>query len=199
MAVHISHTNSKLGENIPSVNLPAGLTCRADAPCFRKCYAKHGHWLYKNVRESLEKNLKEYKENPSFYFECIANATRLVRAFRWHSSGDIVDDAYFVGMCKVARKNPKTDYLCFTKKFGIVNGYLAAGHKIPKNLTVVFSGWDADFKMENPYNLPTTWVWFKKQINNHIPQNSIPCAGKCEECLACWQLKKGQSVYFREH
>ena len=33
--VHISHGVSKLGADIPSVSLPVGVTCRADAPCFK--------------------------------------------------------------------------------------------------------------------------------------------------------------------
>lgn len=195
---HISKTNSKLGI-IPSVNLPAGETCRPDAPCHKDCYAKRGHWKYKNVIQSLAENLAEYKRDPDYYFDDIANKTRFDRFFRWHSSGDIVDAAYFVGMCKVARKNKETKYLAFTKKFDIVNDYVDAGHRIPKNLTIVFSGWDADFKMQNPHNFPTTWVWFKNKINSHIPEGSMPCGGKCEECLACWQLRKGQSVFFKKH
>ena len=199
MKIHISTTNDKLGRLIPSVNLPAGETCRPDAPCHKKCYAKKGHWLFKNVRQSLADNLAAYKADPKHYFDYIAANTRLARAFRWHSSGDIVDARYLKGMCDVARKNPKTDYLAFTKKFDLVNAYVEEGHRIPRNLSIVFSGWDGLFPVNNPHNFPTTWVMFKKAINSHIPDGSIPCKGKCEECLACWQLRKGQSVYFEEH
>ena len=54
-SINISTTNSKLGGTIPSINLPAGLTCRADAPCQKGCYAKKGNWIFKNVKESLHK------------------------------------------------------------------------------------------------------------------------------------------------
>lgn len=195
---HISKTNSKLGI-IPSVNLPAGETCRPDAPCHKDCYAKHGRFRFENVRKSLAENLAEYRSDPDFYFADVAKESAFVRYFRWHSSGDIVDAAYFEGMCKVARKNKGTNYLAFTKKFDIVNDYVDAGHRIPKNLTIVFSGWDADFKMQNPHNFPTTWVWFKNRINSHIPEGAMPCGGKCEECLACWNLRKGESVFFKKH
>ena len=40
MKITISNTISKLGGFIPSINLPAGKTCRADAPCQKGCYAK---------------------------------------------------------------------------------------------------------------------------------------------------------------
>lgn len=200
--VRVSHTNSKLGASIPSVNLPPIITCRPDAPCYHGCYAQHGNFVYSKVKESLLNNLNAYKENPNLFFKMIAEESKLNLAFRWHSSGDIVDEKYLQGMCWVARKNPNTKYLCFTKKFELVNDYISAKHKIPKNLTIVFSSWK-DFVPENPYNLPTTWVYFPKEgenkYNDLIPKNAIPCNGKCPECLACWQLKKGQSVYFKKH
>lgn len=199
MNIHISTTNSKLGP-IMSINLPALITCIQNAPCARECYARHGHFIFDNVRQSHLDNLNAYKEDPDAFFDFIAEKTRLSRYFRYHSSGDIVDANYLDGMCRVARKNKGTEYLAFTKKFALVNGYVSEGHKIPKNLHIVFSGWDNAFKIDNPYNFPTTWVLFReKERNANIPETAIPCAGKCDKCLACWQLKSGQAVYFRKH
>lgn len=195
---NVSNTNSKLGAQILSINMPAGITCRPDAPCYKGCYAKHGHWLYNNVQKSLQENLEHYKEKPKLFFDSVAAQTALSRFVRWHSSGDIVDPEYFEGMCKVARKNKETHYLCFTKKYEIVNSYLDSGKKIPKNLTIVFSAWSG-WLPENPYHLPTTYVYGKDFRNELIPQDSIPCTGSCEKCQACWQLKKGQSVFFKKH
>ena len=196
---NVSNTNTKLGASILSINLPAGITCRADAPCRKSgCYAMKGHWLYKNVKNSLQENLDAYINNPSLYFDSIASQTALARFVRWHSSGDIVDAKYFEGMCKVARKNKATHYLCFTKKFEIINDFLASGKKIPKNLSVVFSAW-SDWIPDNPYNLPTAYVYGKNFNNDMIPKDSIPCVGRCESCQACWTLKKMMSVYFCKH
>lgn len=197
--VHVSNTNTKLGASILSINLPAGITCRHDAPCKKNgCYAMKGNWLYSNVKDSLQGNLDAYINDPKLYFESIAAQTALSRFVRWHSSGDIYDAQYFEGMCRVARKNKETHYLCFTKKFEIVNDYLASGKRIPKNLSVVFSAW-SDWVPDNPYNLPVTYVYGKGFNNELIPKDSIPCTGSCERCQACWQLKKGQSVYFKKH
>lgn len=198
--VRISVTNSKLGAAIPSINLPAAITCRPDAPCFKECYARHGHFLYESVKKAHMNNLDAYKKNPKLYFSMVAEQTKEYRRCRWHSSGDIVDSRYLEGMCWVARKNKGVSYLCFTKKFELVNEWVEAGHKIPKNLTIVFSGW-TNWKPENPHNFPTTWVYFPKnpELNTCIPEDSIPCAGKCSDCAACWQLKKGQSVVFKKH
>lgn len=198
--MHLSLTNSKLGASIASINLPAGVTCAAGAPCAKSCYAKHGHFLYANVRQSHLDNLNQYKEDPKTYFDEIIQKTKLSLYVRWHSSGDIVDDAYLEGMIRVAKANKRTRYLCFTKKYGIVNRYIDNGGKIPSNLRIVFSGWGAQWEVVNPHNFPTSWVIFKDKADNvRIPQDAIPCAGKCYECQACWQLVKGQAVAFKKH
>ena len=51
MNIKISHGNAKLG-SIPSVSLPAGLTCRCDCDCQKKCYAKRLERIRKSVREA---------------------------------------------------------------------------------------------------------------------------------------------------
>ena len=196
--VKVSNTNSKLGGQIYSINLPAVVTCRPDAPCFKGCYARKGNWTFTNVKNSLESNLEAYKSNPDLFFESVAAQTVLTRFCRWHSSGDIVDMKYFEGMCKVARKNKDTHYLCFTKKYEIINEFLSKGKRIPKNLSIVFSAWD-NWIPENPYSLPMTYVYGDKFNNELIPKDAIPCGGKCENCQACWTLKKGQHVYFLKH
>lgn len=197
--MHVSHTNSKLGGDIPSINLPPIITCRCDAPCTKGgCYALRGNWRFECVQKSLNNNLQAYFSNSKLFFDSIIVNTNLCRFVRWHSAGDIVDNNYFVGMCHVARVNKQTEYLCFTKKFEIINDFISSGKRIPKNLHIVFSAWEK-FVPENPYNLPVTYVWAKDFDNSTIPKNAIPCSGKCDKCLACWQLKKGQSVFFKKH
>lgn len=201
--VTISLSNAKLGDKIPSLNLPPILTCRADAPCKKSCYALKGNWCYKNVKESLKHNLDLFIQNPKKFFNSIIdflnNDDVVFKFFRWFSAGDIVNDEFFEGIIKVAKKCKNTKFLCFTKKFDIVNRWLDKNKVLPKNLNVVFSGWDENFKIDNPYNLPTTYVYFPKQKNKHIPEFAIPCKGSCKSCKSCWILKLHQSVYFNKH
>ena len=202
--MHISITNSKLGDKIPSLNLPPLKTCRANAPCKNGCYALKGNWLFANVKESLNNNLKEFIDDGEKFFNDIINYLNnndiIYRFFRWFSAGDIVNNTFFRGMIKVAESCPQTKFLCFTKKFELVNNYLNNGGKLPNNLKIVFSAWDNTFKVDNPHNLPMTYVYFKdKSRNADIPEFSIPCTGSCKECKACWSLEKGQSVYFNQH
>lgn len=204
MKITISTTNSKLGGFIPSINLPAGLTCRATAPCQKGCYAKKGNWLYKNVKQSLLNNLEAFNESADEYFDYIINYLNngdiSYKFFRWHSSGDIVNLEYLKGIVRVAKECPQTKFLCFTKKFNLVNMYLEFNPNLPENLHIVFSAWDKNFKVNNPFNLPVTYINFKDSSKNaEIPEFAIPCIGKCSECKACWSLVKGQSVVFNQH
>lgn len=202
MIPKISLTNSKLGGQIPSINLPPVITCRKDAPCVKGCYACKGHYLYENVRESLKNNLAAYISDKKAYFDYIIMfLTGLVsyKYFRYCSSGDIVDMDYLKGMVRVAQKCKTVKFLAFTKKFELVNEYLKT-NKLPSNLKIVFSAWDKDFKVDNPHKLPVAYVSFKKEERNpKIPELSIPCVGHCESCQSCWSLKKGQSVVFHQH
>lgn len=199
MKILISHNVSKLGRDIPSVSMPVGITCRPDAPCFAKCYARKGNMARPSCKAAYENNLEAYRKDPDFFFRFVSTMSRLSKFFRWHVSGDIVDERYLEGIVQVAKDNPDTKYLCFTKKFDLVNAYAYSHGPFPENLAMVFSGWNKDFKVDNPYGFPVTYVRFKKESNDHIPEDAIPCGGKCYECVACWQLKNGQSIYFDEH
>ena len=194
--VSIGNNNSKLGQAIPNINLPAGTTCRPDAPCRKYCYACKGNFQFPSVRASMTNNYNAFCFNRELYFDDIAKRTALNRFVRWHSSGDIINIDYLAGMCKVARVNRGTRYLCFTKQFEIVNSYIASGHKIPKNLTIVFSNWD-NFKCDNPYNLPTAYVRLNE--NTCVPAEAVQCNGSCNTCQHCWKMKSGMSVVFDKH
>lgn len=204
--VQVSTNVSKLGSSIPTINLPPIITCRKDAPCAKcaknggGCYATCGHWTFPKVKERLATNLKAYFNNDKLFFEMISQIFDNYKYARFHSSGDIVDYNYLKGMCRVARKCKDTEILCFTKKFELVNEYITDGHRIPKNLHIVFSCW-ADFIPKNSYNFPTAHVYFPKkpERNMNIPENAVFCSGSCQTCKHCWGMKKGQSVKFKKH
>ena len=204
MEIKISTSNTKLGYQIPSISLSPECSCRKDAPCAKGCYGKKGHFTYSNVKDSQKHNYEVYVNAPETYFKDIISYLNdsliSYKYFRWHTVGDIVDMKYFQGMVEVAEKCKQVKFLCFTKKFDIVNTYLKEGGKIPSNLKILFSAWHNAFKVDNPYNFPVAYVFFKrKELNPDINPLAIPCEGHCPECLACWSLKKGQAVVFNQH
>ena len=199
--VKVGNGNTKLGSQIPNINLPAGCTCREDAPCAKLCYAMRGNFRYKAVMNRAMENLLAWKSDPVQFEKDIAYQTSLSKYVRWHSSGDIPDMEYLKMMCRVAMEVKETNYLCFTKKYELVNQFLADGNTIPDNLTIVLSAW-GDWIPNNPYNLPMAWVKLKKE-DTDIPENARECPSFCGNCAAtsnsCWKLKCGESVYFKQH
>lgn len=198
MKLHISHSISKLGASIPSINLPPVATCRPDVPCYKHCYARKGRFALPRNKELLQNNLELWRTSPE-QFEIEVRAARFLR---WHSSGDIPDRAYLDMMARVAREHPHTSFLAFTKKCELVNRWLDENGALPANLRIVFSAWGAAFVPENPHNLPVAYVRLKKEPCD-IPTDAFQCSGYCGKCVmsgcSCWDLQRGQAVCFNQH
>ena len=204
MEVKISSGNSKLGK-IPSVSLPAGITCRSDCECSKKCYAKKLERLRRTVREAYRHNYDLLKNKPDVYWREVEASIMMSRFFRFHVSGDIPDKDYLSHIIKIADRNAHCEILCFTKKFEIVNEEMddlaAQGKHFPTNLHLILSGW-RDFDLSNPYNLPEAHVRYKDGYTT-ASEGAKECGGNCTECAitddGCWTLQPGEQVVFNEH
>lgn len=198
LKVSISNGNSKMGA-IPSVSLPACITCNPDAPCFKGCYAVKLSKRYKTVDKAYKRNLSILKNNSALYWNQVKTAAMLTTYFRFHVSGDIPNIEYFNNMVALATQLPGTKFLAFTKQYKIVNEYLNNGGTIPENLKIIFSNWD-NWKTENPYNLPVCEVIFPHTAVN---ENWKICGGNCTECacrgIGCWELQHGETIAIKKH
>lgn len=196
--ISISNGNSKMGA-IPSVSLPACVTCNPSAPCFKKCYAAKLERIYSSVKNAYARNLDILNANPVAYWQQVKAAAVVTRFFRYHVSGDIPNAAYFAEMVKTAEEIPTTKFLAFTKQYKTVNGFINGGGVIPENLKIIFSSWGA-WKCENPHNLPTSEVIFK---GCEPSEDWKICGGNCTECacrgVGCWEVKNGETIAFYEH
>lgn len=194
--VKISNGNEKMGK-IKSVSLPPVVTCRAGAPCVKQCYARRLQ-RFPNVRNAYESNLRLYEENPAEYFAQITRIATNERFFRYHVAGDIPDTSYFWWMVGVAKACENTTFLCFTKKYEIVNSYIAQGCTIPDNLIIIFSVWNS-LELVNPYELKTAHV---VPVETKGIWGDNECTGNCLECAInnkrCWN-KENKVVYLVEH
>lgn len=199
MQIKISPGNSKLGA-IPSISLPSIVTCRS-CDCQKKCYANKLERLRPAVRSAYQHNLEILKNEPETYWREVEASIMLNRYFRFHVSGDIVDDTYFAKMVEIAQRNPHCSILCFTKKFEIINSFLENGGEIPDNLHMIFSGW-IGLKMSNPFLLPEAHVIYRDGTTTARDDAKV-CNGNCTECAltegGCWSLKHGEQVVFHEH
>lgn len=200
MNVKISSGNSKMGA-IPSVSLPAGVTCRQDCECSKKCYAKRLERMRPSVHQAYQHNYDLLTHDSDTYWREVEASIMMSRFFRYHVSGDIPDNVYLAHMIEIAERNPHCEMLCFTKKYNLVNDHLDFGGTIPKNLHIIFSGWRG-MKMVNPYNLPEAHVRYRDGTTT-ARGNAKPCGGNCTECAitdgGCWTAKHGEQVVFNEH
>ena len=200
MKVSISKGNSKMGA-IPSVSLPACITCNQNAPCFKLCYAAKISRLYKTVKTAYENNLHILNTDPAQYWQQVKQGAQMARYFRYHVSGDIPNIDYFVYMVKTARDLPGTNFLAFTKQYHIVNQYINTfgAAAIPSNLKVIFSNW-GEWKCENPHGLPECEIILK---GSEPAPNWKICGGNCTECacagIGCWELKNGETIAIYQH
>lgn len=196
--ISISPGNIKMGA-IPSVSLPACVTCNPAAPCFRECYAARLERRYKQCKAAYQNNLDILNNNPAIYWQQVKAASMVTRFFRYHVSGDIPDLDYLYNMVQLAREIPGTRFLTFTKQYNIVNDYLNGGGIIPDNLKIIFSNW-GQWKTENPHNLPVCEIIFKGEK----PADDWKiCGGNCTACacagIGCWELRHGETIAIYKH
>lgn len=201
MKIKVSPGNIKMGA-IPSVSLPAGVTCRKNCLCWTKCYAHKIERLRKNVREAYESNYRLLMEDPDTYWREVNATVMLNRYFRFHVSGDIVDMDYLVNMVKVSKDNPHCQILCFTKQYELVNEYLDNNEEgFPSNLHIIFSVWDG-MECPNPHNLPEAHVRYRDG-HTTARDDAYECGGNCTDCAVvecgCWVLENGEQIIFNEH
>lgn len=195
--------NRKLGSQIVGFSLPAIVTCRPDAPCKKTCYTQKGPQRFPTVLGTYYKNLRIYNEtqNKKEYFDKINAFLKYsgYKYMRFFDSGDLPDKEFLNGIFYIARTNPKVKFMMFTKRYEWVNEILCSDIK-PKNLCIIFSAWNKEWIVPNPFNLPMSYVSFKnKKEHVQIPEDSFLCKGFCSTCFKCWNLKNNQSICFKQH
>ena len=157
--VHISNGNIKLG-NILNINLPPIISCQKDVPCGKEklCYALKSYRMYPNVRKAWDDNLNEFLKSPDNYYDEInlfLSKKKKITRFRWHASGDIINDKYFDIMKQISINYPNIKFLAYTKNNTI--NY----HNIPNNLIIRFSYWP---NYQNKTNL-NNFAWINLLSN----------------------------------
>lgn len=205
--VIVSEKNSKMGD-VKSISLPPVKTCGNSKLCRKYCYARTPYKLYPNTRKSYDHNLKMYALDPVGYFTSLksylvnkAGATRKPKVpfdkFRFHVSGDIIDQNYMEGMVLCAEMLPQIQFLCFTKMYTIADNHIREYGGFPQNLEIVLSAWPG-LELFNPHELPVAWVQTRDKQEDRIPKTAKLCEHMiCDQCASCWNLSVlGHDVYF---
>ena len=153
--VHISDGNIKLC-GIPSFSFPPVVTCAkcASSTCAKKCYARRMALRRANVANAWTENLKEWNERPEAVRAAITARSFTSSVFRYFVGGDIPDADFLLMMVSIAETVKSCKFLAFTKCYKLVNDFLNDGGKLPENLQIIFSGWGASLRPDNPNGLP---------------------------------------------
>ena len=198
-----NNNNRKLGKACISVPFPV-IVCNPNAPCYLKCYAKHGCQGFANVQGAYYRNLRLYHNDANDFFEQLFYKIKFsgLPLVRFFDSGDYPDAEFLVRSVELAKKFPGVKFMAYTKKYDLVNDYLSGGGKLPDNYNIFFSAWDKLWEVPNPHGLPIAYVKFKEErLTPEIPKNAFHCPGRessCSACTVCWN-KKVKAVYFDEH
>ena len=194
MHLTVSKGNTKLGA-VPNISLTPGESCVDDVPCLTEgCYAMKSYRMYPNVRAAWDGNLRLWKDSPGLFFDGVDQylLTNKPDRFRWHVGGDIPDEDYFEMMVDIAWNFRQTSFLCFTKKYNLVE----YGRK--KNLHIVLSAWPG---MDFPVNSGFPEAWLATDPRAPLDKVHIRCPGNCGDCqYKCWYaLTDGVNVIFDKH
>lgn len=201
----ISKGNRKIG-HVLNVSTAPVLCCGNCKECKHYCYdIKAVVFRTNTVLPARAKNTVLSKENREKYFGDIRKACsrrRKNKFFRWHVAGDIQDKAYFAEMVQIAREFPDFKFWTYTKRYTLVNEWIAENGNLPENLVVMFSAWDG-VEMPNPYNLPIFAVRLKdgnRDLTEEDFSSMYKCPGNCDACKACNRgCIGGENTYNDEH
>lgn len=199
----LSNGISKLGQRVLCLSVTPIVSCARDVPCIGDCYAcKHAYNVYPNVREAWDYN---YALAIGRKYDLISDGIKKALStgkypyFRWFVGGDIPNIEFFDMMCEIAEDMPSVRFLCFTKKYSIIEDYLEED-EIPSNLVVVLSCW----KSYRP--APGILDAFPRAYFNDdteecaLPYVSFQCSGDCVECgHQCWTMDHHDNVIFNKH
>jgi hypothetical protein len=185
--IHVREGNNKIGKT-SNISLPPVKACgKNSAHCKDLCYAAKFYRMYPDVKIAWDDNLRELISDREYYFSEVRRHLlhKQCQYFRWHISGDIIDQDYFERMKIIAVDYSLVNFLVFTKQYNL------DFNDIPENLSVVISAWPG-LKLPK-LELPFAFIGFDDE-NRY--ENVFYCPENCETCRTCWFLKdEEKNVY----
>ena len=195
-------TNECYHVDLETVSGPVHFDMFGTCPCrCTGCYATKGRYTFQNVIKANARKTWLSRYDIDFMVRAIiaqVNADH-IKICRIHASGDFDSMAYVNAWRRIVKECPDTTFLCFTKRYNVVNSYIDNNGPLPRNLKVLFSGWH-NLKPINPHNLPETTVYKRHEMPD---PNWLLCGGNCSECscrgCGCWKAEKGETIAFKIH
>lgn len=187
----LSNQNHKLGK-LSSFSLPQ---CSCDKvmskECRKYCYANYMKRLYPSWKNKMMYNYRAAK-SPNF-IERICHELKEGSVYvRIHVSGDFYSQEYLEKWYKIADRNPRQVFYCYTKSISLDYS------KRPKNFIVFLS--DDKLRLQEHYykfDGVATISFDKKPIEGFTLCRHQVNGTHCAYCGLC--MEKGNRVYFNIH
>lgn len=201
--VKLQKGNNKTGTNCWTVSLIPIADCGHNCKhCKKECYDILNVCWQPAVQNDRARNSAVHKVDLERYWEEVGMQIKLncVTELRINVGGDL-SATDFPLINKIAKENPKCEFLFFTKSYEDINEYLDH-NEFELNIHPIMSAWE-DTPMDNKHNLPVSHVLYADGRTTAPKFGSYYCGGNCSECNykgeGCWILKKGESVIFPAH
>lgn len=173
--------NRKLAKNVGVFNLPAIFTCpNSTSVCRSVCYATKKYLTSKVLKFRFSNLISSFEED---FVDKISGQIKacMLRKVRVHESGDFYSQEYLNKWVKIAKNNPNTKFLAYTRSFQL------DFRRIPDNFVIYFSI-DRETKECPPYfhrsylllpderNPFPSWKVCKRRKRHHY------CGKSCNYC-----------------
>ncbi len=159
-----------------------------------QCYALKGFYVFKNVRDAMNRRLHA-SQQPGFVdafvialtcaYEKQRKSPRENR-FRWFDSGDLQSLDMLLDICEIAEQTPFIDHWLPTREKPILQQFKDWGLEFPPNLTVRYSNPLVGSKLRKPVlDLPFSTVG--RDDDTELSQCvAYQQDNKCLDCRQCW-------------
>ena len=153
---------------------------RAKDSICKSCYAATMEKQYKSLRINIQ-------ANGDMLSSRILERHELPRindlAFRFHSTGELINEIHFINFINISIDNPRTRFVLWTKRNDIVQKTLTK-RSLPDNFKLIFSNAKVDSKDIKP---PKHFIKvFSVYSKGNPSEAAINCHGKCLDCMKCY-------------
>jgi hypothetical protein len=164
-----------------------------------KCYTFSGFYAFPSVQKALILRCQAL-ENPQWpeAMAAIIRANESSGYFRVWDSGDFPSAKIVANWMKVAELLPDIQFWIPTREYAFVKEYLDKGGKIPKNVTIRFSGLMIDGPaptiLAKKLGVNTSTVTKSDNYTCPAPKQG----NKCLDCRNCWD-RKIENIAYKYH
>ncbi len=175
--ISISRGNTKLPISTAIFNLPSGVTCPGANECKTYCYAKEAEKMYPAVLPARTRNLQAVL-NQTFQRQIVdyLKASRGVRAFRIHESGDFFSQEYLDTWKAITNSFPRINFYAFTKSLNLSFADRQSNFIVIASTAEKVEGFDGQA------------IVIPKRANP--PKGYFQCPGSCKVCNYCFTKTK---------